>query len=204
MDSLALIRQHMALECITVNDSGDLTRLSPCDGLDDIARLYVARHQDGYAIYFRDDMPETTRAQLLRLSPEALHTDYRRVCALLDCAEKDIFIGRSYTFPEITSPQSFPNVVYQEHNVCLIEMDGKTVSACSSSREDANSAEAWVYTEPEYQGRGYARQVTLAWAHRVREQGKTPFYSHKITNIVSQKVAESLGFLWYIDDVGYP
>jgi GNAT superfamily N-acetyltransferase len=203
-----LIRIHLALECITVNEAGDLTRLSPCDNPDDIARLYVARHGDGYTVFFRHDVPAETRARLLTLSPQQLHTCHDEVRSILSadapCPEDALFVGKSYVYPEIDSPTTFPDVLYHDFNECVIEIEGKVVSACSSSREDAVCGEAWVRTEPEYQRRGFARRVTLAWAHRLRAQGKIPFYSHKITNLASQRVAEALGFRWYIDDIAYP
>jgi predicted GNAT family acetyltransferase len=81
--------------------------------------------------------------------------------------------------------------------------EDKIVSACNSSREDNLSAESWVRTIEEYRGRGYARQVTLAWAHNLQQKGKLPFYTHKLSNIQSQKVAEGLGLMLYMEDIGY-
>ncbi|HLV36984.1 MAG TPA: GNAT family N-acetyltransferase [Spirillospora sp.] len=68
---------------------------------------------------------------------------------------------------------------------------------------NAHSAEAWVFTDEIHRRRGFAKRVVRAWAQRIREQGRIPFYSHRIDNPVSQHLAESLGFVWYIDDAGY-
>ena len=73
-----------------------------------------------------------------------------------------------------------------------IERDGKIVSACVSVREDKNCGEAWVYTASGYRGKGLAKKVVSAWAHGLMCVGKVPFYSHKIDNVPSTRLAEAL------------
>lgn len=74
-----------------------------------------------------------------------------------------------------------------------IERDGKIVSACVSVRENGHCGEAWVYTDPGYRKRGFARQVVSAWAQTTIQAGRLPFYSHKIENLLSAGLANSLG-----------
>jgi predicted GNAT family acetyltransferase len=84
-----------------------------------------------------------------------------------------------------------------------IVVAGRIVASCGSVRENGKSAEAWVITEPEFRRRGYARQVTAAWAHDLRRQGKVAFYSHTQDNIASRAVARSLGLIQFAEAVAY-
>jgi len=69
--------------------------------------------------------------------------------------------------------------------------------------ENETAAEAWVQTLPEFRRRGYARQVTAAWAHDLLQIGKIPFYSHSMGNVASQGVARSLKLIPFVDSVSY-
>ena len=72
-------------------------------------------------------------------------------------------------------------------------VEGEIVSTCESSRENGEAAEAWVRTLPPFRGRGFARQVTAAWAMHAHTRGKLPFYSHREDNLASRAVARGLG-----------
>jgi len=85
-------------------------------------------------------------------------------------------------------------------NVYALEQDGKIVSACVSSRENTQSAESWVFTDPDYRRKGLALQVVTAWAKGVLSKGKIPFYSYKETNISSSKVASKLKLVHLFDE----
>jgi RimJ/RimL family protein N-acetyltransferase len=206
MNPQMLIRLHMELECIAVNNDGDLIPI-PCENPDHISRLYIARHSDGYSLFFRYDVPESTRAQLRQFSVETLFHDNETVKAILarEAPCEDIFAGKSYSYPRPEAvPHPDPEMIYlPDGNLCGIVVNGELVSMCSSSRENAKAGEAWVRTEHDFRGKGYAKRVTLAWALRLWEQGKIPFYSHRIDNLASEVVAKAVGFEWYIDDVGY-
>ena len=60
-----------------------------------------------------------------------------------------------------------------------------------------------MWTLPEFRRRGYARQVTAAWAHDIQQQDKVPFYSHRLSNLASQAVARSLGLIPFQTAVAY-
>jgi hypothetical protein len=201
MDALALIRLHLQLECKEVfNDF--LMREIHCADPDGIHRVYIAQHSGGYALYFRNDLSPELIAQIRAMPPEQVFTDYDRIAALLGGSE-DIFIGKSYVFPPMDA-SLYPDGVPLGNGKFGILANGIEISTCESSREDDFAAEAWVITQPEFRGRGCAKQVTAAWAHHLQQRGKTPFYSHKITNLASQGVARSLNLIQYIADVGYP
>jgi hypothetical protein len=201
MDALALIRLHLRLECKEVFGD-DLVRPIRCAEPDEIHRVYIAHHLGGYALYFREDVSPGIMAEIRAMPPEQIFSDQKRIAALLGGSE-DIFIGKSYVFPPMEA-SLYPDAVPLGNGKFGILANGIEISTCESSREDDFAAEAWTITQPEFRGRGCARQVTAAWAHHLQQQGKTPFYSHKITNLASQGVARSLNLIQYIADVGYP
>lgn len=133
-----------------------------------------------------------------------------------------VWSGKSYVFPPTLATNPYPDAVRldDESYRSLTEQPnqgggiaGKTayaiitqehiVSLCQSVRENGKSAEAWVVTEPEFRRRGYARQVTAAWAHDVQRQGKVAFYSHLMDNLASEALARSLGLVQFLTAVGY-
>src|SRR6266566_8602189 len=92
------------------------------------------------------------------------------------------------------------SVRYPHHSYL---MNGLIISTCQSSQENTSAAEAWVRTLPDFRKRGYARQVTAAWAYQLQQQGIIPFYSHRWDNTPSQAVARSLQLTLYVTEVGY-
>jgi RimJ/RimL family protein N-acetyltransferase len=205
-NALEWLRLHMALECIEVDAQGDLIRL-PCEDPDDIHRLYIARHGDRYHVYFRHDVPEEVRTALRSLSDEELFLEHDRVKSIFtqySAPVEGMHIGRSYVHPTLPVVPDQPEITYfADQDRCALLHDEVMVAQCMSIRADAQSAEAYVETHPDFRRQGYGKIVTTAWAHRVVTSGRLPFYSHRITNTASQKLAESLGFVWFIDDVGY-
>ena len=206
MPSLELLRLHMALECISTDDSGDLIPV-PCPNPDGIHRLYIAYTGHGYARFFRSDVPTDLRRALSELSTETLFHDHEMVktrFASFGSPCPGIHVGKSYVYPDDFDPISLPDVILlPDDDRCAIEVDGELVSACSSSHANAQSAEAWVYTDEAHRQQGYGKRVVQAWAQRVRRSGRVPFYSHIATNIASQHLAESTGWHSYLEDVGY-
>jgi RimJ/RimL family protein N-acetyltransferase len=73
-----------------------------------------------------------------------------------------------------------------------IEKDGQIISSCLSTRENAHCGEAWVYTDENHRHQGLAQKVVSAWAASLLNVGKVPFYSHKIQNSASAKLAKRL------------
>lgn len=93
----------------------------------------------------------------------------------------------TYSFPQHLL-QGAPSVGHAE-----VIKDGRLVSSCTSSREDAFTAEAFVRTAAGFQCHGYGTRVTLAWAREVSERGKTPVFSCRADNRGSLGVASKLG-----------
>ncbi len=206
MNPLELIRLHMELECITQDEIGDLIPI-PCDNPDAVHRLYVAWHAGGYSRFFCHDLLPDLRSALAKLSDEVLFHERAHVQSIFvkfGAPCHDMHIGRSYIYPEMFEAVTFPDVTcLPENDLCVMMMDGTAVSACSSIRQNTRCAEAWVFTEEACRRQGFGKRVVQSWAQRVRQQGRIPFYSHRMDNPASQRLAESIGFEWYIDDVGY-
>jgi RimJ/RimL family protein N-acetyltransferase len=113
---------------------------------------------------------------------------------------------KTYVFPSQT-PKDMNVICLSKHdprvkafgfdgfaeNVYAMERDGKLVSACVSMRENDKCGEAWVYTDVQYRNQGFAQKVVDAWAASLIDAGKVPFYSHKISNKVSARLAGKLG-----------
>lgn len=95
-------------------------------------------------------------------------------------------------FPQPPHPATFHDVVEQE-GAYIIQVDGKPVSRAWSERQNERCAEAAVVTLPDFQRRGYARQVTTAWAYHIIGQGRVALYSYKADNHRSEALACSLG-----------
>jgi GNAT superfamily N-acetyltransferase len=212
MDVIELIQTQLALERIGLNGDGLLIRV-PGPRPDDIARVYVYRHRDGYALYLRHDLPAPIRERIQALGPEVAFRDREAVKHLLarDGPCTDVFQGQTYLFPEALGPDQFPEALrlmeaqrlvmdsyrpgmnVTDWAAYAVIRDGRIVSTCTSAREYERAGEAYVYTVPAYRRQGYGRQVTAAWAHHLRRQGKIAFYSHAWDNPASQAVARSLG-----------
>ena len=109
-----------------------------------------------------------------------------------------LFSPQIATNPEVTclskddsKVQAFGFDGFAEH-IYAIERDGRIISACVSVREDKNCGEAWVYTDLTYRRQGLAKKVVNTWASRLISAGKIPFYSHKIENDASARLARAL------------
>ncbi len=222
MDSLELIRLHLALEGAGIDSAGQLVRL-PIPDPDTLFRVYVTRHAQGNTLFFQAGLLHSIREELLRLPVTDFFEHPERVEAILaadaPCAERHI--GKSYIFPGTLSPALYPDVARlsqidpalvrqfdprldpRQKEIFCVLADGQIAATCESFREDARAGEAWVQTLGPYRRRGYARQATAAWAHWLQQHGKVPFYSHKWENRASQAVAHSLGLIQYIEDAGY-
>ena len=78
---------------------------------------------------------------------------------------------------------------------------GYPVSVCfCATRASENTVEAGLETAPAFRGRGFAPQVTAAWASAIRTSGRIPLYSTSWTNSASRAVARKLGLIQYAVD----
>ncbi len=90
-----------------------------------------------------------------------------------------------------------------DRQIFAIVRDGRMVSSCWSVRENVQAGECYVFTEPEYRRRGYARQTVVAWACSLQAMNKLPFYSHEENNTASWAVAKALKLIPCFEVVSY-
>lgn len=131
------------------------------------------------------------------------------IISLLKSQNIEVEVGhyKTYTFPEHYKnmeadnvkllPKSDPKIQAFDfggftEQIHAIELDGKIVSACVSSKENDRCGEAWVFTDPDHRHQGLAQKVVVMWAKDLMTVGKVPFYSHKIINFGSAKLAKHL------------
>ncbi len=195
LNSKRLIELQLELECVGVEAGNTLVPI-PCSNPDGPVRFLVARHDNTYSMYFRYDLSKRVREQLVRLAAAEAFNNHVLVRAILaqDASCEEIWSGTAYVFPHPLSAGLYPDVVrlddqlhrelLNRHNpgwtivgatVYAIIAENRIVSMCSSARENEKCAEAWVTTEPDFRRRGYARQVTTAWAHDLQRQGSCRF-----------------------------
>ena len=222
MNTPEIVQRYLAMDGLGVTTDGLLISLDESIA-DKMPRLLVLNHEQGYSLFPRHNLPAHLRDALMQISPELAFHDHERIKAVLaaDAPCPEVWTGRSYTFPALRdedNPFSVvrlskaqrdlivkydPNLNPSQVTACAILADGQIVAACVSSRENAIGAEAWVQTLPAYRRRGYARQVTTAWAFHLQQEGKIPFYSHHSDNLPSHALAQELRLKWFMSDAVY-
>ena len=75
----------------------------------------------------------------------------------------------------------------------MARIDGRIVSICHCARLADKGAEAGVWTDPDFRGRGHAAAVVAEWASLLAPTGRHLFYSTFRENRSSQRVAARLG-----------
>jgi hypothetical protein len=80
---------------------------------------------------------------------------------------------------------------------------GNVIAICHCARLTDQGAEAGVWTDPDFRGRGHAAAVTAAWVSLLAPSGRHVFYSTSADNTSSQRVAARLGlrpigWLWQL------
>ena len=202
MDRRRLIEMKIAME-FGVGPDGD-TLPAATSNTDGQPRLLVSQFDGDHAIFFRYDVPRSTRDALSMLGADDLMRDESRVRSILEhhAPCEKVYRIRWYTIERMPDPDEYPDVTIRgRRHVVLI--DGKVVAWAKTDTEDDHSAEVSIATKSEFRRRGYARQVTASWAASVLSSGKVAFYSHLLDNAPSSAVAESLGLVHLSDEIEY-
>jgi hypothetical protein len=193
LSTLELIRLSIEIEN-QVTPKGDLI---PRPGKN-ITLFSISRYDGGTISYFHQDIPNPIRDQIANLDAENALNDYVTVQQILSqhirCDET--FPGVGYYFARIPSPDSFPDVVWYQ-GCYVIKVEGVPVSWAWTSDSSEVAVELAVETESAHRRVGYARQVVSAWAYHNMQDGKVAFYSHKVDNLASEKLATDLEVMQY-------
>ncbi|MBZ0287230.1 MAG: GNAT family N-acetyltransferase, partial [Anaerolineae bacterium] len=188
-------------------------------------RFFLWRSTMGNIWRFRDDLSDDLVAELERLAAsEPVDHDLREPpfhhLAYLELLAEHAPIhetaaGPAWYLPPCSAPSRA--VLVTEANKALLRAyfpftydnlpalspaamvveDGAAVTVCASVRLTPQAAEAGLYTEDSYRGRGFGVDAVCAWANAVYASGRLPLYSTSWDNIVSQAVARRLGAVLY-------
>ena len=209
MNPYRALQLQMQLEGLTICADGLLSALA--DTAEECPLVLLAQLVTGETVLYL----HATLPQIMRTELEQWHTTaaFAQRSAILDSLiQHGLAVqqghSKTYTVPGAALPASMPVVkayakddarivafgfsAFADH-VYALSVDDQVVSACVSVRENDHCAEAWVTTAPAYQQRGYAQLVVAAWARHIIEQGKVPFYSHRMDNKASAALAQRLG-----------
>ena len=215
MKPIEYLFRQMELEGIQ-RVAGDLiARRSP--DAEDIPLVLLARTSDGQSLVCYDaSLPAGLRDQLPRHDLESFKTDSAKESFEKSGIHTTVNHYRTYVFPEDLDianagdvgcySRDDPKVAAFGFNgladkVYAIEQGGAILSACVSSRQNAVSAEAWVFTHPDHRRKGLAQRAVMAWALNLLRDGITPYYSHNVENTNSALLARRLNLIHVFDEI---
>ena len=216
----ALFRHDARSRLLTVNEP---------DGGGPAPRLFFGRTREGNLWRFRADLPESLVGELEALcldEPPAaeLQGEPRHAEAYVRLLEthapaRGTEAGPAYRFAEYPEPKGALSAVTEANADCLhggfeklveelptyqpfvaLLSEGRAVSVCRSVRVTRDAHEAGVETLPDFRGKGYAGEVSAAWARRVRDAGAIPLYSTSWENGASRAVAAKLRLVPFAAD----
>ena len=209
MKPIEYLLRQIELEGIQRVSNDLITCASP--NADDFPLVLLARTSDGESLICFDELISVEiRDQLPKKDLQCFKTE-----STIEVFEKSGINAKVNHFKTYIFPDSFesvnveivkcfaqddPKIVTFGFNgladkVFAIEQEGMILSACVSSRQNSTSAEAWVFTHPDYRRKGLAQQVAMAWARNMQKEGLTPFYSHNIENTNSALLAKRLNLI---------
>lgn len=165
----------------------------------DLPRVTAIRSRGAYEVRLRSDLPADLRTELLALVAADVYANQASVMTILarDTPCDHVIARMAYTFPDTLDPHGFPDVVrikpddmtlllqfdpefeLGEKVVFAAVTDGRVAASCTSAHDETLLGdEAYLYTQPEYHGRGFGRQVALAWADYMQRRGAIPFFAY--------------------------
>lgn len=213
MKPFEYLHLQMELEGIKRVSSNLITRTS--QNIGDFPLVIIAQTSDEEnLIYFDELIAEEIRYEL---SSNLQAFNMEKAVEVFEKSGIQTKAGhfKTYSFPEGLASenteavkcysQDDPKIITFGFNghaekVFAIESEGVILSACVSSRQNSKSAEAWVFTHPEYRRKGLAQQVVTAWAENIQQEGLIPFYSHDVQNINSALLAKRLNLIQVFEE----
>jgi putative hydrolase of the HAD superfamily len=167
--------------------------------------LFIVYQVSGhYQAYFHHQVPADIRQKLEETGGEKAFSKPEQVEAILANHVACQRCGPHQTgfFTLCPAIEEFPQVV-ENNGQMEIRIDDAPVSWAWSIRENAHCAEVAVETLAAYRRRGFARQVTAAWARQVIQSGRVAFFSHAETNLASRALADSLWIQKFATSVSF-
>ena len=217
MQPIDFLHLQMKLEGISLDQDHRLIPIYP-DPEEFPLFLYAQLNNGKTVSHFATSLPTKLQTDLEEQIPRVQFPNIQDVIALF---EQYNIPGKAGYFKTYRFPDRYQDVIkddarpYSKNDsriqafgfggladtVYAVERDGAIVSACVSSRQDVSSVEAWVLTLPEQRGKGFGAAVVSRWATEVFRAGLVPFYSHKIDNIPSARLANRLGLIPVFEEI---
>lgn len=161
--------------------------------------LHKLLPHDGPAIYISPAAIETPKEwdvlNLVMCYQMIYEGDYSPVNKTLQpLTYKDV--PQMLALTQLTNPGPFlENTIYFGHYEGIFEGD-KLIAMAGQRLNPLPYAEiSAVCTHPDYLGKGYAKQLLLSQANRIKSEGNIPFLHVRQDNIRAIKVYESMGFV---------
>ncbi|HEX5809214.1 MAG TPA: GNAT family N-acetyltransferase [Anaerolineales bacterium] len=191
--------------------NGDALRQVEIVPDEEMPLMVIVQLADGQVVAYSDEsLPPDLHRDLMDQIQTLEFPTIEPLLAVLETRTMATEFGhyKTYAFPESLVHFNDPDISCRSSNdpliqdfgfggfpgqVYAVEQNGKVVSACVSTRENRQCSEAWVYTAEACRKQGLAQQVVSAWAQSMLQTGRVPFYSHKIGNTASARLAKRLG-----------
>lgn len=197
MDEQTLLQQHIDV-LFQQNEAGDLTVLNESP-YDKAPQFYVGVTRKKSITKYQESMAPELRKQLEAIVSDTPNEQMLQAIQLFSAEQKlqhfhlgpiEITEDNKYLIKE-AFPYTHDELAERAPVFTVIEA-GVPVSLCCSARQTTEAAEASVFTNEHYRGRGYAVDVVRAWAKKVQQQNRTTFYSTSWDNFSSRIIAEKL------------
>lgn len=187
-DDRDLVELQLKLEGVRI-ENGHLFEAVPGA---EVPHVSLFRFAGEYVVYSRPTMEAVLTSTLTRLDPEVL---FQFPGALVDAmGARGVLRLERFLVYTLASEDGPPmSGVIERDGSYVVEVGGTVVSVARSSRENEDAAELAVETTGDFRRRGYARQVSHAWASAVISRGKVAFFSHRPENLPSAGLALALG-----------
>ena len=126
--------------------------------------------------------------------PDDFRYDHDVTLVSSDTPEGDDFLaGLVADMPQALAALKFLTRADFEEPWCIALHEGEVASIAQTSRLTSTGAESGIDTVPEFRGRGFAAAAVSGWALHPALGEHALFYSTKLTNVSSQRVAQRLG-----------
>ncbi len=185
-------------------------------------KIVAVNFGDEINIFYSDLMPNNLVANLEKLEKRIFIDKQGQVVDILkennqfhECGhcivyafpsniEVDYSNTKIFTNSKDQAVKNFDSSFYNKYPTIYAAMQNDKIFACCvSSRENDKAGEAWIYTSPKYRKQGFGLKAVQLWASELRKNGKTPLYTHEISNVASQKLAEKLGLVKVFESINY-
>lgn len=216
-NSKTFLEAQLELEGLKIIDSNKIEKIQTShfdiEKKNDSAppKVMVVKFDDKIEVFYSKLLPLEIVVELEKIDKKAFFQETEKISEILQKGDQFNDFGHyvAYIFHQSFEMDSKNTKVFTGSDDELIKefdesffkkfpmvyatiKENKIVACCVSSRENDRAGEAWIFTLPEYRKQGFGLKAVQLWAKELQKKEKIPFYSHEISNIASQKLAEKL------------